>query len=152
MWNEDVSRINNIGAHFYLRMLYSNGLLAQCSNFSDIFNVGHFIESLKGDVPIVKRLPKALDHHPKIVKQFRSWSSAKYYEEDIVHLWQNHKVDPTLPFCSHRHSYQFLNSFEFLLTSYPVAILQSIPHMRLLQNNDWYTRVCGSFIKTALKK
>jgi hypothetical protein len=39
-----------------------------------------------------------------------------------------------------------------LLTSYPVAILQSIPHMRLLQNNDWYTRVCGSFIKTALKK
>jgi hypothetical protein len=30
------------------------------SNFSDIFNVGHFIESLKGDVPIVKRLPKAL--------------------------------------------------------------------------------------------
>jgi hypothetical protein len=36
----------------------------------------------------------------------------KYYEEDIVHLWQNHKVDPTLPFfCSHRHSYQFFNSF-----------------------------------------
>jgi hypothetical protein len=136
MSNEDVSRINNIGAHFYLPMLYSNGLLAQCSNFSDIFNVGHFIESLKGDVPIVKRLPKALYHHPKVVKQFQSWSSAKYYEEDIVHLWQNHKVDPTLPFCSHRHSYQFLNSFEFLLTSYPVAILQSIPHMRLLQNND----------------
>ncbi|CAK9860071.1 unnamed protein product [Sphagnum jensenii] len=62
------------------------------SNFSDIFNVGHFIESLKGDVPIVKRLPKALYHYPKVVKQFRSWSSVKYYEEDIVHLWQNHKI------------------------------------------------------------
>jgi hypothetical protein len=62
------------------------------SNFSDVFDVDHFIESLQGDVPIIKMLPEALHYEPKIVKEFQSWSNVKYYEEDIASLWSRYKV------------------------------------------------------------
>ncbi|KAH8964937.1 hypothetical protein BDL97_04G092000 [Sphagnum fallax] len=62
------------------------------SNFSDVFDVDHFIESLQGDVPIIKMLPEALHYEPKIVKEFQSWSNVKYYEEDIASLWSRYKI------------------------------------------------------------
>lgn len=63
-----------------------------CSNFSDIFDVDYFIKALAGDVPVIKKLPKALKQEPKVIKQFRSWSYVKYYEEDIARLWKSYKV------------------------------------------------------------
>jgi hypothetical protein len=67
------------------------------SNFSDIFDVDHFIKSVQGDVPIVKKLPEFLHDETKIITEFRSWSDVKYYEEDIASLWSRYKVCHRLP-------------------------------------------------------
>ncbi|KAF1869371.1 hypothetical protein Lal_00018466 [Lupinus albus] len=57
---------------------------ADPSNFEDIFNVKHFIDSLRDEVRKVKRVPKkfsrkeacsTLEMHPV------SWSNKKYYLE-----------------------------------------------------------------------
>ncbi len=68
-----------------------------CSNFSDIFDVDHFIKSVQGDVPIIKKLPEFLHDETEIITEFRSWSDVKYYEEDIASLWSRYKVCHRLP-------------------------------------------------------
>ncbi|KAI5055797.1 hypothetical protein GOP47_0029318 [Adiantum capillus-veneris] len=62
------------------------------SNFSDVFDEEYFIKALENDVPIVKKLPKDLVSALKAQKQFRSWSGAKYYQEEIAQLWENYKI------------------------------------------------------------
>lgn len=62
------------------------------SIFSDVFDEDYFIKSLEGDVSVVKKLPKELLSAPKAHKHFTSWSSAKYYQEEIVQLWEDYKV------------------------------------------------------------
>ncbi|KAK8655836.1 hypothetical protein V6N13_108402 [Hibiscus sabdariffa] len=68
---------------------------ADPSDFEDIFNVRHFIDSLRDEVHIIKRLPKrfsrkygfeAFKMHPV------SWSNEKYYLEQILPLFSKHKV------------------------------------------------------------
>ncbi|CAN6458592.1 unnamed protein product [Victoria cruziana] len=61
------------------------------SSFSDIFDEDHFIKTLKGDVRIVKELPKELESVPRARKHFTSWSGKSYYE-DIAQLWKTYKV------------------------------------------------------------
>jgi hypothetical protein len=63
-----------------------------CSNFSDIFDVDHFIKSVQGDVPIIKKLPEFLHDETEIITEFRSWSDVKYYEEGIASLWSRYKI------------------------------------------------------------
>ncbi|KAG0577149.1 hypothetical protein KC19_5G134800 [Ceratodon purpureus] len=62
------------------------------SNFSDIFDVDHFMEALKGDVHVVKSLPQEYLLAPKAGKQFQSWSNVKYYEDIIAPVWRDYKV------------------------------------------------------------
>lgn len=62
------------------------------SNFSDIFDVEHFIDALKGDVHVVKSLPQEYLSSPKAGKQFQSWSNVKYYEDVIAPVWRDYKV------------------------------------------------------------
>jgi hypothetical protein len=62
------------------------------SNFSDIFDVDHFIKSVQGDVPIIKKLPEFLHDETEIITEFRSWSDVKYYEEGIASLWSRYKI------------------------------------------------------------
>eukprot|EP00250_Pteridium_aquilinum_P019082 c24286_g1_i1 orf=14-1090(-) len=62
------------------------------SNFSNVFDEEYFIKALENDLPVVRKLPKELLSAPKAHKQFRSWSSVKYYQEDIVQLWENYKI------------------------------------------------------------
>ncbi|XP_020240660.1 O-fucosyltransferase 38 isoform X1 [Cajanus cajan] len=62
-----------------------------CSVFSDIFDELHFIESMKGDVRIVKELPKNLEGVPRARKHFTSWSGVGYYEE-MSRLWNDYQV------------------------------------------------------------
>ncbi|KAH7278141.1 hypothetical protein KP509_38G026200 [Ceratopteris richardii] len=62
------------------------------SNFSDVFDVEYFINALSNDVPIVKKLPRELASAPKAHKQFKSWSGAKYYKEEITQLWDQYKI------------------------------------------------------------
>ncbi|KAG0590420.1 hypothetical protein M758_1G093700 [Ceratodon purpureus] len=62
------------------------------SNFSDVFDMNYFIKALSNDVPVVKTLPPSVKTAPKVMKQFKSWSNMKYYEEEIGRLWHNYKV------------------------------------------------------------
>ncbi|KAJ0674263.1 putative GDP-fucose protein O-fucosyltransferase [Helianthus annuus] len=68
---------------------------ADPSDFEDIFNVAHFIDSLRDEVRIVKRLPKRFSkkygYRPLQMPPV-SWSSEKYYLEQILPLFNKHKV------------------------------------------------------------
>lgn len=61
------------------------------STFSDIFDEKHFITTLKGDVRIMKELPKELESAPRARKHFTLWSGVSYYFE-MTELWKNHQV------------------------------------------------------------
>ncbi|KAH9328840.1 hypothetical protein KI387_000948 [Taxus chinensis] len=68
---------------------------ADSSEFGDIFDVKHFITSLRDEVRIVKELPKKF--HRKAHSKFFSmapvsWSSEKYYMKKILPLIRKHKV------------------------------------------------------------
>ncbi|XP_024932348.1 O-fucosyltransferase 38 isoform X2 [Ziziphus jujuba] len=61
------------------------------STFSDIFDELHFIQTLRGDVQIVKELPQELEALPRARKHFVSWSGVSYYEE-LTQLWKDYQV------------------------------------------------------------
>ncbi|XP_027100474.1 O-fucosyltransferase 3-like [Coffea eugenioides] len=68
---------------------------ADPSDFDDIFNVRHFIDSLRDEVRIIKRLPKRFGR--KLGNQILqmppvSWSNDKYYLEQILPLSAKYKV------------------------------------------------------------
>ncbi|CAO2828749.1 unnamed protein product [Amaranthus hypochondriacus] len=68
---------------------------ADTSNFEDIFDLKHFIDSLRDEVRIIRRLPKRyrkkFGFNP-LVMQPISWSSEKYYFQQILPLFEKHKV------------------------------------------------------------
>ncbi|XP_038707630.1 rhamnogalacturonan I rhamnosyltransferase 1-like isoform X1 [Tripterygium wilfordii] len=65
------------------------------SNFEDIFHLRHFIDSLRDEVRIIKRLPKKF-HRKYGFQPFEmppvSWSNEKYYQEQILPLFDKYKV------------------------------------------------------------
>ncbi|CAD5172394.1 unnamed protein product [Musa acuminata subsp. malaccensis] len=68
---------------------------ADPSDFGDIFNVNHFINSLRDEVKIVKSLPKKFGrkiHTEPFSMPPVSWSSEKYYLKQILPLIRKHKV------------------------------------------------------------
>ncbi|KAL5123319.1 O-fucosyltransferase 3 [Glycine soja] len=68
---------------------------ADPSNFEDIFDVKHFIDSLRDEVRIVKRVPKKFSSkHGFSTLEMPpvSWSNEKYYLEQILPLFEKHKV------------------------------------------------------------
>ncbi|KAF9587581.1 hypothetical protein IFM89_004039 [Coptis chinensis] len=66
------------------------------SEFQDIFDVDHFITSLRDEVRILKELP------PRVKKRYEqgmfhsmppvSWSDISYYQDQILPLIQKHKI------------------------------------------------------------
>lgn len=63
-----------------------------CSNFEDIFNVKHFIDSLRDEVRIVRRVPKRFNRKSgyKVLEMPPvSWSDEKYYLEQVRILAAN---------------------------------------------------------------
>jgi hypothetical protein len=68
---------------------------ADTSNFEDIFDLKYFIDSLRDEVRIVKRLPKRFNRrygfNPLEMPPV-SWSTEKYYLEQILPLFSKHKV------------------------------------------------------------
>ncbi|KAK2375562.1 O-fucosyltransferase [Trifolium repens] len=62
------------------------------SNFSDVFDEEHFIDSLANDVKIIKNLPDELVNETRMVKQFISWSGMDYYENEIASLLEEYQV------------------------------------------------------------
>ncbi|XP_059447571.1 rhamnogalacturonan I rhamnosyltransferase 1 [Corylus avellana] len=68
---------------------------ADPSNFEDIFDVRHFIDSLRDEVQIIKRLPKRFNRKYGVVPFEMppvSWSNEKYYLQQILPLFGKHKV------------------------------------------------------------
>lgn len=70
-----------------LIFIYSN-----CSNFSDVFDEDHFINSLANNVKVIKKLPKELATATRAVKHFKSWSGIDYYQEEIASMWEDYRV------------------------------------------------------------
>ncbi|KFK33501.1 hypothetical protein AALP_AA5G021200 [Arabis alpina] len=68
---------------------------ADSSDFEDIFDVRHFIDSLRDEVRIIRRLPKRyskkygyrLFEMPPV-----SWSDDRYYLQKVLPLFRKHKV------------------------------------------------------------
>ncbi|KAK6130677.1 hypothetical protein DH2020_035579 [Rehmannia glutinosa] len=81
-----------INATLVIPELDKRSLWQDSSNFSDVFDEYHFINSLVGDVKIIKKLPKELATATRAVKHFRSWSGVDYYEEEIAKMWDEYQV------------------------------------------------------------
>ncbi|KAG6721582.1 hypothetical protein I3842_03G118400 [Carya illinoinensis] len=84
-----VARIMN--ATLVIPQLDKRSFWQDSSTFSDIFDELHFIEALKGDIRVVKELPKKLETIPRARKHFTSWSGMGYYEER-TQLWKEYQV------------------------------------------------------------
>ncbi|KAK4485540.1 hypothetical protein RD792_008182 [Penstemon davidsonii] len=68
---------------------------ADPSNFEDIFDLRHFIDSLRDEVRIIKRLPKRFGlrygYQPFEMSPV-SWSNEQYYLQQILPLFDKYKV------------------------------------------------------------
>lgn len=68
---------------------------ADPSDFEDIFDVKHFIDSLRDEVRIVRRLPKRFNRkygYQPFEMPPVSWSNEKYYLKQILPLFDKYKV------------------------------------------------------------
>ncbi|CAI9758717.1 unnamed protein product [Fraxinus pennsylvanica] len=69
---------------------------ADPSNFQDIFDVDHFISSLRDEVRILKELPPRLKRKVELGMFYElppiSWSNISYYHQQILPLLKSHKV------------------------------------------------------------
>lgn len=65
----------------------SDNIDANCvtlfSDFGDIFDITHFIDSLRDEVKIVKELPHKFSEKVPLSMQPISWSSEKYYLRQV---------------------------------------------------------------------
>ncbi|WCJ42788.1 O-fucosyltransferase family protein [Euphorbia peplus] len=62
------------------------------SEFKDLFNWEHFIDTLKHDVHIVEELPPAYAEIEPFTKTPISWSKVSYYKTEVLHELKQHKV------------------------------------------------------------
>ncbi|XP_027095251.1 O-fucosyltransferase 7 isoform X1 [Coffea eugenioides] len=85
-----VARI--INATLVIPELDKRSFWQDSSNFSDVFDEDHFINSLTNDIRVIKKLPKELVAATRAVKHFRSWSGVEYYEEEIASMWEEYQV------------------------------------------------------------
>ncbi|XP_008788918.1 rhamnogalacturonan I rhamnosyltransferase 1 [Phoenix dactylifera] len=69
---------------------------ADPSEFQDIFDVDHFIKSLRDEVRILKELPHRLKRRAELGMVYSmppvSWSDISYYQNHILPLIQKHKI------------------------------------------------------------
>ncbi|XP_074579535.1 rhamnogalacturonan I rhamnosyltransferase 4-like [Curcuma longa] len=75
--------------------LDKNSFWADPSNFDDIFDVRHFITSLKDEVHIIKKLPKSISRNTSsnfLMMRPVSWSDERYYLQQILPLFNKFNV------------------------------------------------------------
>ncbi|WOL12483.1 hypothetical protein Cni_G21250 [Canna indica] len=81
-----------INATLVIPQLDKRSFWQDSSNFSNVFDEEHFIQTLVNDVKVVKKLPVELMSTPKAIIHFRSWSGSEYYQNEISRMWDNHLV------------------------------------------------------------
>ena len=62
------------------------------SEFKDIFDVHHFVDTLKEDVNIIDSLPASLKDVESLKKAPVSWSKVSFYKNEMLPLLKQHKV------------------------------------------------------------
>ncbi|CAI0387834.1 unnamed protein product [Linum tenue] len=65
---------------------------ADDSDFKDLFNWQHFIETLQDEVHIVETLPAPYSGVEPFMKTPISWSKVSYYKTDVLPLLKQHRV------------------------------------------------------------
>ncbi|CAI5466881.1 unnamed protein product [Closterium sp. Yama58-4] len=62
------------------------------SEFEDIFDLEHFVETLKNDIRVVRELPRRVAHRRVLEKFPISWSPFSYYREELLLRLKKHRV------------------------------------------------------------
>ncbi|CAI0463654.1 unnamed protein product [Linum tenue] len=74
------------------RWMNSNNAATFCSQFGDIFDVDHFIDSLRDELRIVKELPptqkEKLKTQPLYQMATRSWGNMSYYYQQVLPVFK----------------------------------------------------------------
>ncbi|KAH7352112.1 hypothetical protein KP509_19G030400 [Ceratopteris richardii] len=65
---------------------------ADSSEFQDIFDVDHFINTLQHDVLVVKELPSKLAEQQALWREPLSWSKGSFYKKRVLPLLKDHGV------------------------------------------------------------
>ncbi|KAF2304100.1 hypothetical protein GH714_027219 [Hevea brasiliensis] len=68
------------------------GFRERRSNFKDLFNWKHFVETLKNEIHIVESLPPAYAGIEPFTKTPISWSKDSYYKTEVLPFLKQHKV------------------------------------------------------------
>ncbi|KAK9270603.1 hypothetical protein L1049_026185 [Liquidambar formosana] len=85
-----VARI--INATLVIPELDKRSFWQDTSNFSDVFDEDHFVNSLADDVKVIKKLPKEMATAARAVRHFRSWSGIDYYQDEIASMWADYQI------------------------------------------------------------
>ncbi|KAI9082848.1 hypothetical protein K1719_035178 [Acacia pycnantha] len=91
-----VTIARHLNATLIVPELDKTSFWADPSDFEDIFDVDHFITSLRDEVRILRELPprlkKRVDEKQRYSLSPVSWSNISYYEHQILPLLLKHKV------------------------------------------------------------
>ncbi|XP_056842183.1 O-fucosyltransferase 39 isoform X2 [Raphanus sativus] len=131
-----------LNATLVIPYLEVNPVWQDSSSFVDIFDVDHFINSLKDDIRVVRELPEELswstrEYYSIAVRETRVktapvHASAKWYKENVSPVLQSYGIAAISPF-SHRLSFDHLPAeIQRLRCKVNFQALRFVPHITSL--------------------